>query len=91
MITAKYYPRFLFDAMLIIQVWRINGEQPTLIPDPEQTKLFSGDCYIVQYTYPGNGRDEHLFYAWLGRDSVLVSVENYDRLQRQGSTIGIIF
>ncbi|PNT19567.2 hypothetical protein POPTR_009G045000v4 [Populus trichocarpa] len=54
-----------------LKVWRINGEQPTLIPDPEQTKLFSGDCYIVQYTYPGNGRDEHLFYAWLGRDSVL--------------------
>ncbi|KAH8499054.1 hypothetical protein H0E87_017821 [Populus deltoides] len=53
-----------------LKVWRINGEQPTLIPDPEQTKLFSGDCYIVQYTYPGNGRDEHLFYAWLGRDSV---------------------
>lgn len=53
-----------------LKVWRINGEQPTLIPDPEQTKLFSGDCYIVQYTYPGNGRDEHLFYAWLGRESV---------------------
>ncbi|XP_011032128.1 PREDICTED: villin-1-like isoform X1 [Populus euphratica] len=53
-----------------LKVWRINGEQLTLIPDPEQTKLFSGDCYIVQYTYPGNGRDEHLFYAWLGRDSV---------------------
>ncbi|KAJ6691914.1 VILLIN-1 [Salix purpurea] len=53
-----------------LKVWRINGEHLTLIPDPEQTKLFSGDCYIVQYTYPGSGRDEHLFYAWLGRDSV---------------------
>ncbi|KAJ6984592.1 villin-1 isoform X2 [Populus alba x Populus x berolinensis] len=53
-----------------LKVWRINGDQLTLIPDPEQTKLFSGDCYIVQYTYPGNGRDEYLFYAWLGRDSV---------------------
>lgn len=53
-----------------LKVWQINGDQLTLIPDPEQTKLFSGDCYIVQYTYPGNGRDEHLFYAWLGRDSV---------------------
>ncbi|CAK7331256.1 unnamed protein product [Dovyalis caffra] len=53
-----------------LKVWRINGEELILIPVPEQTKFFSGDCYVVQYTYPGNGRDEHLFYAWLGRDSV---------------------
>ncbi|XLS85664.1 hypothetical protein HN51_035830 [Arachis hypogaea] len=36
----------------------------------ELTRLYSGDSYIVQYTFLGNGRDEALFYAWLGCKSV---------------------
>uniref|UniRef100_A0A2P2K8N7 Gelsolin-like domain-containing protein n=2 Tax=Rhizophora mucronata TaxID=61149 RepID=A0A2P2K8N7_RHIMU len=54
-----------------LKVWRVNGDELTLIPVPEQRKLFSGDCYIAQYIYPGDGRDQNLFYAWLGRESVL--------------------
>ncbi|XWS71583.1 hypothetical protein CRYUN_Cryun03dG0150300 [Craigia yunnanensis] len=54
-----------------LKVWRVNGHELSLIPVSEQRKLYSGDCYIVQYTYPGNERDESLFYAWLGHGSVL--------------------
>ncbi|XP_007016120.2 PREDICTED: villin-1 [Theobroma cacao] len=54
-----------------LKVWRVNGHELSLIPVSEQTKLYSGDCYVVQYTYPGNERDESLFYAWLGHRSVL--------------------
>ncbi|XVF05346.1 hypothetical protein REPUB_Repub05bG0164200 [Reevesia pubescens] len=54
-----------------LKVWRVNGHELSIIPVSEQTKLYSGDCYIVQYTYPGNERDESLFYAWLGHGSVL--------------------
>ncbi|XP_024026712.1 villin-1 [Morus notabilis] len=60
----------LIDCKGTIKVWRVDGDEWSLVPVPEQKKLFSGDCYIVQYTYPSNGRDENLFYAWLGRDSV---------------------
>ncbi|XP_059429966.1 villin-1 isoform X2 [Corylus avellana] len=54
-----------------LKVWRVDGDELSLLPALEQTKLFSGDCYIVQFTYPGNDRDENLFYAWLGRRSVM--------------------
>ncbi|XP_021278978.1 villin-1 isoform X3 [Herrania umbratica] len=54
-----------------LKVWQVNGHELSLIPVSEQTKLYSGDCYIVQYTYPGIERDESLFYAWLGHRSVL--------------------
>lgn len=54
-----------------LKVWRVNGHELSLIPVSEQAKLYSGDCYIVQYTYPGNERDGSLFYAWLGQRSVL--------------------
>ncbi|KAB1227744.1 Villin-1, partial [Morella rubra] len=52
------------------KVWRVNGDELSILPVLEQTKLFSGDCYIVQFTYAGDDRDENLFYAWLGRRSV---------------------
>ncbi|KAB2080833.1 hypothetical protein ES319_A05G093000v1 [Gossypium barbadense] len=54
-----------------LKVWRVNCHELSLLPASEQTKLYSGDCYIVQYTYPGTERDESLFYAWLGQGSVL--------------------
>ncbi|GMI81723.1 villin 1 [Hibiscus trionum] len=54
-----------------LKVWRVEDHELFPIPASEQTKLYSGDCYIVQYTYPGNERDESLFCAWIGHGSVL--------------------
>ncbi|XP_061358502.1 villin-1 [Gastrolobium bilobum] len=54
------------DCSGTIKVWRVDGDELSLLSVTEQTRLYSGDCYIVQYMFPGNGRDETLFYAWLG-------------------------
>ena len=27
--------------------------------------LFGGDCYVIQYTYHVNGRENHMIYYWL--------------------------
>ncbi|XP_038707097.1 villin-1 [Tripterygium wilfordii] len=54
-----------------LKVWRLSDGKLLLVPVPEQTMLFSGDCYIVQYTYPADGRDENLLYVWLGRHSLM--------------------
>ncbi|XP_050237868.1 villin-1 [Mercurialis annua] len=53
-----------------LKVWRVNGDELILLSAQEQTKLFSGDCYIVQYAYAGDERDENIFYAWFGLESV---------------------
>lgn len=58
---------------ITFQVWWVDGDKVSHVPAPAQRKLFSGDCYILQYTYLGNERDENLFYAWLGGGSVMVS------------------
>lgn len=73
------------DAFLKFQVWRVNGDELSILPVLEQTKLFSGDCYIVQFTYAGDDRDENLFYAWLGRRSVNVSAVHFLILEGFGS------
>ncbi|PRQ34453.1 putative villin/Gelsolin, ADF-H/Gelsolin-like domain-containing protein [Rosa chinensis] len=59
------------DCRGTLKVWRVDGDRLSLVPASEQRKLFSGDCYILQYTYLGNERDENLFYAWLGGGSVM--------------------
>lgn len=64
---------FMLMQSITFQVWWVDGDKVSHVPAPEQRKLFSGDCYILQYTYLGNERDENLFYAWLGGGSVMVS------------------
>ncbi|KAI4306619.1 hypothetical protein L6164_029880 [Bauhinia variegata] len=59
------------DCRGTLKVWRVDGDDLSPLSVSEQTRFFSGDCYIAQYTYPGNGRDETLFYSWLGCRSIM--------------------
>ncbi|KAK1299381.1 Villin-1 [Acorus calamus] len=52
-----------------LKVWRVESHDISLIPVAEQTKLYTGDCYILQYIYPVDEKEEHLIYAWLGSNS----------------------
>jgi len=54
-------------------VWRVNGSQKSLLDSSEQAKFYSGDCYIFQYSYPGEQKEEHLIGTWFGKHSVEVS------------------
>ncbi|XP_078179009.1 villin-2-like [Carex rostrata] len=54
-----------------LEVWRINGSAKTPIPREEIGKFYSGDCYIVLYTYHSNDKKEEYFLAcWIGKDSI---------------------
>ncbi|XP_052185182.1 villin-1 isoform X2 [Diospyros lotus] len=56
-----------------LKVWRVDDNGVLLLPVEEQRKLYSGDCYIVQYVYSSNDREENLFYGWLGCSSTMES------------------
>ncbi|KAK1399798.1 villin-4 [Heracleum sosnowskyi] len=53
-----------------LQVWRVDGEEKTLLSDSDDSKLFSGDCYIFQYLCPGERGEEHIIGTWFGRQSI---------------------
>lgn len=55
-----------------MQVWRVNGQEKVLLSGADQTKLYSGDCYIFQYSYPGDEKEEILIGTWFGKQSVEV-------------------
>ncbi|CAA3011222.1 villin-3-like [Olea europaea subsp. europaea] len=54
-----------------IEVWRINGSAKTPVPVEDIGKFFSGDCYVVLYTYHSNDRKEDYYLCcWIGKDSI---------------------
>ncbi|XP_022842295.1 villin-3-like [Olea europaea var. sylvestris] len=54
-----------------IEVWRINGSAKTPVPVEDIGKFFSGDCYVILYTYHSNERKEDYYLCcWIGKDSI---------------------
>ncbi|XP_012936181.1 advillin [Aplysia californica] len=52
-----------------VQIWRV--EHNDLVPQPEDTYgiFYTGDCYIVLYTYRKSGRECYILYFWQGSKS----------------------
>ena len=57
---------------MVAQVWRVNGQEKILLPASDQSKFYNGDCYIFQYSYPGEDKEEYLIGTWFGKQSVEV-------------------
>jgi gelsolin len=51
-------------------VWRVNDKDKALLSSSDQSKFYTGDCYIFQYTYPGDDKEECLIGTWFGKKSV---------------------
>ncbi|XP_010483240.1 PREDICTED: villin-5-like isoform X1 [Camelina sativa] len=68
--NSKDEPKPYIDCTGNLQVWRINHEEKILLEAAEQTKFYSGDCYIFRYSYPGEDREEHLVGTWFGKQSI---------------------
>ncbi|KAK8638855.1 hypothetical protein V6N13_137264 [Hibiscus sabdariffa] len=54
-----------------MEVWYINDGAKTPLEKEDIGKFYSGDCYIVLYTYHSGERKEDFFLCWwIGKDSV---------------------
>ncbi|XP_044505397.1 villin-3-like isoform X2 [Mangifera indica] len=54
-----------------MEVWRINGKARTALPKEDVGKFYSGDCYIVLYTYhSGDRKEDYFLCSWIGTDSI---------------------
>lgn len=67
---VKEEPQPHIDCTGNLQVWRVNGQEKILLPASDQSKLYSGDCYIFQYAYPGEENEEYLIGTWFGKQSI---------------------
>jgi len=53
-----------------LKVWLVDHGCTNLLSTEDQEKLYTGDCYIIRYSYFENGKNYHLFFAWSGKNSV---------------------
>ncbi|XP_021723438.1 villin-4-like [Chenopodium quinoa] len=67
---AKDVPQVYIDCTGNLQVWRVNGSKKSLLSASDQSKFYSGDCYIFQYSYPGEDKEEQLIGIWIGKQSI---------------------
>ncbi|URE28302.1 Villin headpiece domain [Musa troglodytarum] len=54
-----------------LEVWRIDDGAKNQVPKEEIGKFYSGDCYIVLYTYhSGERKEDYFLTSWMGKDSI---------------------
>ena len=46
-------------------VWRVCKSQLVPLSQPNYGIFYSNDCYIIKYTYQGQGGTKHILYYWL--------------------------
>ncbi|KAM0930039.1 hypothetical protein ACQ4PT_001217 [Festuca glaucescens] len=53
-----------------LEVWCVDGNAKTPLPKEDNGKFYSGDCYIILYTYhSGDKKEEYYLNYWIGKDS----------------------
>ncbi|GJN16727.1 hypothetical protein PR202_gb03747 [Eleusine coracana subsp. coracana] len=54
-----------------LEVWCVDGNAKTAVPKEDIGKFYSGDCYIILYTYhSGDKREEYYLSYWIGKNSL---------------------
>lgn len=52
-----------------ITIWRMENFEKVLIPKADYGQFYSGDSYIILYTYIDNSKEKHIIYFWQGLNS----------------------
>lgn len=55
------------DGTGTVQVFRVKAFELEELPKKSHGVFYSGDCYVILYTYLKNGRERHIIYFWLVR------------------------
>ncbi|XP_057426776.1 villin-3-like isoform X2 [Lotus japonicus] len=54
-----------------MEVWRVNESAKNPLLKEDIGKFYSGDCYIVLYTYhSGERKEDYFLCCWFGKDSI---------------------
>lgn len=76
---SLYFTHLAMDISILIfhyvlyQVWYVDGKAKTPLPKEDIGKLYSGDCYLVLYTYhSGDRKEDYFLCSWFGKNSIQV-------------------
>ncbi|CAH1432639.1 unnamed protein product [Lactuca virosa] len=57
------------NLLVIMNLVNVSNGKSLHVPYHD-SKFYSGECYIFQYTYPGEDQEEYLIGTWFGKQSV---------------------
>lgn len=57
------------DGSGVLRVWKIEGYEKAPYPADMSSQLFSGESYVMMYTYIVKNTPMNIIYFWQGRDS----------------------
>ncbi|KAG2312172.1 hypothetical protein Bca52824_023729 [Brassica carinata] len=55
---------------LFVQHLAVSPQEKILLQAADHSKFYSGDCYVFQYSYHGEEKEEVLIGTWFGKQSV---------------------
>lgn len=53
------------DGSGTLKIWRTKKSDVTEIPKDQHGTFYSGECYVVWYTYEVNKEQKHVIYTWV--------------------------
>lgn len=57
-------------------LWRVRKFGLEEVDDKIEGLFFSGDCYLLKYTYLNGSKEQHILYYWLVRFQLKIT-ENF--------------
>ncbi|KAJ4906629.1 Villin-2 [Raphanus sativus] len=75
----------LLEAGGKLEVWFVDGKVKSPLPKEDIGKFYSGDCYLVLYTYhSGDRKEDYFLCCWFGNNSIQ---EDQDTAVRLANTM----
>ncbi|CAF2123653.1 unnamed protein product [Brassica napus] len=75
----------LLEAGGKLEVWVVDGKAKSPLPKEDIGKFYSGDCYLVLYTYhAGDRKEDYFLCCWFGKSS---TQEDQDTALRLANTM----
>ena len=55
-----------------VSIWRVEEFTKVEVPPSKYGEFYSGDSYLILYSYVFKNKDCYLIYFWQGRNSTIV-------------------
>ncbi|KYQ96706.1 villin [Tieghemostelium lacteum] len=102
-ISSMHRPRIDKEEVMIddgtgkVQIWRVEEFQKVAIDPSNYGQFYSGDSYLILYTYFFKNKDNYLIYFWQGKNSsinekgtsALLTVELDDSLKGMAKEVRV--
>lgn len=64
-ITLAAEMQLVDDGSGFLRIWRVKKADCLEIAKDRHGMFYSGDCYVVLYSYEVNSKQKHMLYYWL--------------------------